>query len=304
MKKFNVLSVLLLAILTTTFISCNNDDDSTPQGPGEGQFVATIDGEAFSSSSTNVGASLFNGIFNITALNTTTNEVVTVTVSGAQEGTFDLGPDGNGQSGGSYNINGQNAYLSVVEGGSGTITITKLDTENNLASGTFSFVGVRESSVGVFEMVTIEGGAFEDIALATEVQGNPNNAFNADIDGVAFNPDAITATEVTFQGQTTISISAINNSTNQNIGISFPGDTTAGTYDFSALPTSGAIVGQYNPDLGNGSSYVSVDGTITIDSIDTVAGTAEGTFVFTAGDFLGQDPTTYAITNGTFSVEY
>ena len=300
MKKIKLLSLALVCLTVLSMNSCSNDDDNDSPGPGTGQFVATINGESFSVGGTSVGATLFNGIFNITALNTVTNEVVLVTVENAQVGTFDLGPDNNGQAVGSYNINGQNAFLSILEGGSGSINITKLDVENNLASGTFSFTAVRGN-----ETVIIEGGAFEDIPLVTELQGNPNNAFNADIDGVAFNPDAVNALEVTFQGSTTISITALNNATNQNIGITLPGDITTGTFDFSSLPLPGSIVGQYVPDLGGGSTtYSSIDGTITINSVDTAAGTISGTFQFTAGDFTGQDPTTFEITNGTFDVSF
>ncbi len=307
MKKLRVLNALTIAVFTLAFTACSNDDDnSNGNGAAEGQLIATVDGNDYSSSDTNVGATFFNGLFNITALNPTTNEVILVTVNGAAEGTFDLGPDNGGTAVGSYNINGENAFLSVAEGGSGTITITKLDTENNLASGTFEFVGTRELTTGETETVTISGGAFTDVFLTTQIGGNPNNSFEAEVDGVAMNPDAINAVEITFQGETTISITALNNTTNQNIGISIPADTEVGTYEFSSFPTSGAIVGQYNPDLGGSGStaYSSIDGTITITAYDTAAGTMEGTFEFTAGDFTGQNPETYEITNGVFSVEF
>ncbi len=81
-------------------------------------MVANIDGNEFKTS-TQVGATLYAGTFNITAVKASTGETIVITVSNAEEGTFDLDPNANAQSGAVYMINGQNAYGSVGEGGSG-----------------------------------------------------------------------------------------------------------------------------------------------------------------------------------------
>jgi hypothetical protein len=305
MKNLKLHNLLLLVLLAATFTACNKDDDTNNgDTAAEGQLVATIDGESYSSSSTNAGATFINGIFNVTAMNSATNEVITITVENASEGTFGLGPaSGNGAA---YTINQEDAFLSNAEGGSGTITITKLDTDNKLASGSFEFIGTREffNQAGEIETesVAISGGSFTDLTLVTEITGNANSTLNVDIDGTAFNPDAVTGIRVTFQGQNSITISAIKNSTSETVGITLPGDISPGTYNFDSLPLPGAIIAQYSISGGN-QVFVSIDGSITIDTFDEAAGVITGTFEFTAGDFLMQDPTTYAFTNGEFDVE-
>lgn len=306
MKNFKLLNILFLTLLSISFIGCNEDDDSNDSGVNEGQLVATIDGVSYSADGADASTALFNGIFNLTTTNSTTGETITITVSGASVDTFDLSSSANGQNVGAYSLNQENAYLSVREGGSGTLTITKLDTENFLASGTFEFVGVRESVDGngnVFtETVAIASGEFNNLVLVTQVIGEPNNSLEANVDDEALNADSVTAISIDLN--TTLMITAINNTTNQNIAISMPADITVGTHDFSSLPTQGAIIGQYTPDLGVSDTYVSIDGTINITSYDAVSGLMEGSFEFTAGDFVIINNTTYSITDGNFSVEF
>ena len=304
-----ILNILFITLLSISFVGCSGDDDSNDSGVNEGQLIAIIDGVSYSAEDTNASAALFNGIFNITTTNPTTGETITITVSNAAEGTFDLSSAANNINGGAYTLNGENAYLSNYEGGTGTMTISKLDTENLLTSGTFEFVGVRESLDAdgniVTETITITNGEFNNLPLVTEVIGNPDNSLDATIDGEALNADSVTALEIDLLGNTTLAITAINNTTNQNIAISMPADITVGTHDFESLPLPGAIIGQYTPNLGGGNeTYVSIDGTITIISYDTVTGVMEGSFEFTAGDFLAIDDTTFSITNGSFSVEF
>ena len=306
MKNFNLLNILFLTFLSISFIGCNEDDDSNDSGLNEGQLIATIDGVSYSADGTGASTALFNGIFNLTTTNSTTGETITITVSDASVNTFDLSSSASGQNVGAYSLNEENAYLSVREGGSGTLTITKLDTENFLASGTFEFIGVRDTVDGegniITETVTIASGEFNDLVLVTQVIGEPNNSLEANVDDEALNADSVTAIAIDLN--TTLTITAINNTTNQNIAISMPADITVGTHDFSSLPTQGAIIGQYTPDLGVSDTYVSIDGTITVTSYDAVSGLMEGSFEFTAGDFVINNDTTYSITNGSFSVEF
>ncbi len=299
--------IFFFALVVASMVSgCNNSDDDNPQ-PADGQLTVMIDGQQFTAQGEDVAAIFFNGDFNITARNTTTGEQLTITVQDASVGTFDLG-ENNGSNASAYNINGDDAFISHGEGGSGQITITTLDEENLLASGTFEMVLTRQffDTTGeiVTETVTMTEGRFQNIPLVIDIVGAGNSTLSADVDGAAMNPDAVTAIQVSLGGNTSIGISATNSTTLQNIGISLPADIEVGTYDFDSLPLPGSIIGQYSPELGSGSTqFVSIDGTITISAYDPVAGTMEGTFEFTAGDFLGQDPTTYQITNGSFSVE-
>jgi len=299
--KFSV-----IAFLTILAVGCSKDDDSNNNnGASDGELVAKVDGNEFKTS-TQVGATLYAGTFNITAIIAPTEETIVITVSNAEEGTFDLGPDANAQSGAIYTIFGQDAYSSVGEGGRGQINITKLDLDSGTASGTFSFTAVRQIVVNgeiMTQTVEITNGAFTNIDLATTIAGG-NSILAAKVDGDDLNADSVTAFELTLGGNSTIGITANNNTTTQNISLSFPSEVTPGTYNFSGAFSD--YVGQYNPSLGGGTNnYVSETGTLTITAIDLTAGTVEGTFSFTAKRLDPNDPdVTYEITAGSFSAEF
>ncbi len=182
------------------------------------------------------------------------------------------------------------------------IKITELDS----ASGTFSFTATRQTVDGNGEIVTetveITNGAFNNVDLATTIAGG-NSTLVAKVDGDDLNADSVTALEISFGGNTTIAITANNNTTKQNVSLSFPADVTPGTYNFSGAFSD--YVGQYNPSLGGGTNnYVSETGTLTITAIDLNAGTVDGTFSFTAKRLDPNDPdVTYEITAGSFSAE-
>ncbi|SRX72414.1 hypothetical protein AEQU3_00248 [Aequorivita antarctica] len=301
MKKMMKLSVI--AFLTLLAVGCNKDDDSNnDNGAADGELIANVDGNEFKAS-TQVGATLYAGTFNITAIKPSTGETIVITVSNASEGTFDLGPDANAQSGAIYMISGQDAYGSVGEGGSGQIIITKLDLDNETASGTFSFTAVHQivdgNGVIITETVEITDGVFNNITLATTIPGG-NSTLEAKVDGNDLNADSVTALKITFGGNTNIVITANNNTTNQNLSLSFSDNLTVGTYSAAS-----DYVGMYNPSLGGGTNnYAAETGTLTITAIDLTAGTVEGTFSFTAKRLDPNDPdVTYEITAGSFSAE-
>ncbi len=300
--KFSV-----IAFLTLLAVGCSKDDDSNNNnGAADGELVANVNGDEFKTS-TQVGATLYAGTFNITAIKASTGETIVITVSNAEEGTFDLGPDANAQSGAVYMINGQDAFGSVIEGGSGEIKITNLDLDNETASGTFSFTAVRQIVDGngdiITETVEITDGAFSNIDLATTITGNGNSTLTAKVDGSDLNADSVTGIELTIGGNSTITVTANNNTTRQNVSLSFPGDVTPGTYNFTGAFSD--YVGSYNPSLGGGTNnYISESGTLTITSFDPNTRTVEGTFSFSAKRLDPNDPdVTYEITAGSFSAE-
>ena len=302
MKK-QLMKFSVIAFLSLMVVGCSKDDDSNnSNGAGDGELVANVDGNEFKTS-TQVGATLYAGTFNITAIKASTGETIVITVSNAEEGTFDLGPNANAQSGAIYMINGQNAFGSVGEGGSGQIKITELDLDNETASGTFSFTATRQTVDGNGEIITetveVTDGAFNSIDLATTIAGG-NSTLEAKVDGEDLNADSVTAMEITFGGNTNIAIIANNNTTKQHLSLSFSDQLTVGTYDASS-----DFVAMYNPSLGGETNnYAALTGTMTITSIDLNAGTVEGTFNFSAKRLDPNDPdVTYEITAGSFSAE-
>lgn len=307
MKK-NLLKISLFAFITLLAVGCSDDDsnnDNNAITAAEGELVANVDGEQFTAS-TQVGATFFGGTFNLTAIDPSTQETITITVVDAGEGTFDLG-DVNQENGADFMVEGEdNSFVSVAEGGSGQIKITNLDLENKKVSGTFNFVATREMIEGeeiIVESVEVTEGSFNNIDLSTTVAGDSDSTLDAKVDGNDINPDSVTAVELSVGGNTTITITAINNATGQNVGLSFPGDFTVGSYEFTGGFSD--YKGFYTPNLGGETNqYFSESGMLTITSYDSDTGVIEGTFNFSAKRLDPNDPdVTYEITEGSFSVE-
>ncbi len=297
MKILKPLSILLLTVLSLSLTSCGDDDDGASTTV-EASFQ--LEGENFTVSTRS--AVLLNEILSIQLFDAGQAEGVIINIKNPDVGTYDLGPNGITDNNASFVLNNIGAYVSKVPGGSGEISITSFNTAEMTVSGTFQFVGLN----GTGDTRTITNGEFTNLPYTEGVGGNGNNVLTADIDGTSLNANSVTAFSIEFQGITSISVSAINNSTFSNIGLTLPADIEVGTYDFDSFPLPGAIIGQYNIDLGgsNPKSYSSQDGSITISSYDVNAGTMEGTFNFTAGDFTGQDPASFEITNGAFEISF
>lgn len=295
----------LLLISFAVFTACNSDDDTASNSAPSGSLIATIDGNSFSTM--NAGLSITNGVTSLTAVDASTNEQIVYAISEeATEGsTFNVGA-GNNIGTAVYTMGSEAGFGSLTEGGSGSITFDVLDEENGLASGTFSFVGVRETLLddGTIEVETVNvtNGSFNQIGFQVDVAGNSNNTLLANIDGEALNADAVNAINVTFMGNTTTTISAINNSTNQNLTISFPEETPVGDYNLTG-GFGADYIATYNPQLGGDTNnYNSQSGTLTITSVN--GNSIEGSFNFMATRLDPNDPdVTYNVTNGSFNIE-
>ncbi|MBN2681717.1 MAG: hypothetical protein JXR58_04365 [Bacteroidales bacterium] len=149
MKTITIFAFFSLLILIS---SCNKDDVF------EASMSASIDGTSWSAV-TRVTKKT-NGKFIITGTSTD-QKVIVLTVYGVNEGTYELSagmdsvdfqfsavyqPEASSPS--------ENNYLSK----SGTIKISKLDTENQRISGTFNFSATKLS-----ETITISNGEFKDL---------------------------------------------------------------------------------------------------------------------------------------------
>lgn len=191
-------------------------------------------------------------------------------------------------------------YTSDV--GSGSITITEFGTVTGKLAATFSFIGTDPVDPGDTTTVNVTEGSFNTDYI--DNSGGIENSFSAEVDGLAYAPTSITVSQAPFQGVTLLSITTIDELTNQSVTLSFPIDIEAGSYEMSPLFTDGSEkVGIYNPDIGNSILFKSDPGVLTITSYELNSGIIEGTFTFTAIDPTGNDSTEYAISNGQFTVQ-
>ncbi len=282
--------------------SCNNDDNDVevPEDnpvTTNGIMTCKINGNAWQS--TTAASVIGNGLINVTGQITSTGEMITMTLNAETATVYSLA-----QGTGSAAIYKQatastTSFVSHVAGGSGTTSVTQINTSNHTISGTFMFTGVRTTD---FTLVQITEGIFTNIPYTEEAAATFNNTFDADIDGVEFNPTLIYASSAFNM----ISITGSENGSFPSIGISLPNDVTPGTYVTSAWGSNRIL---YNVSQMTGAnidgSYVGNPGTITVTSHNTTAKTMEGTFSCTAIPVTGSNATNnYSITNGSFSIEY
>ncbi|WP_299765001.1 hypothetical protein [uncultured Dokdonia sp.] len=164
MKK-NIFYLLLFSSLIIA--SCSSDDDTsiTPNEFTDNTITVDVNGENFSSNNIETALLLSEGRFiRLTAVIETTFDLVTIEIGSINfddplltEGIFSVSENNN-------NIQ-YNSFLSAIsENPIGTITITNLDIENQIISGTFN--GVATNIDG--EMVTLTNGTFTNISFLVQ----------------------------------------------------------------------------------------------------------------------------------------
>ncbi len=306
LSKF-IFSVLTLCVI----IGCSVDNSEDIVRNRDGQFFASVDGELFTARGARINARFSAGNLSIEGSNSGGN-IIALTIPAFQgEGTYDLATSVSSGVGAYVAIgDGGVPYLSLNDGGSGSITITEFNNTEGYVSGTFNFTGVQENidintqEVST-EVVVITNGSFTELNLqGTLTNGNSNNALEAIIDDIAFSANNVVATEMDMNGVVSKTIIANNTNTNQNITITLNGPVAVGTYDLSSTTATTSTTAIYTPDntIG-GNSFVAQPGsTITINNYDEAARTMSGTFQFVASDLLQQSTEIYTVTEGTFSV--
>ena len=281
--------------------SCNSDDDdvtpvSTP-ATTNGIMTCKINGNVWQS--TTAAAVIDNGLINITGQIVSTGETITMTLNGETATVYSLAQGTNSFAAYKANSSSTTSFLSHVPGGTGTTSVTQINTNSHTISGTFMFTGVKTTD---FTQVQITEGVFTNIPYTEQAAATFNNSFDADIDGTAFNPTVIFASKALGM----ISITGSENGSFPSIAISVSDDVTPGTYATSAWGSNRIIynVSQSTTTNLNG-MYNASPGTIVVTSHNTSTKTIEGTFSCTAVPATGSSATNnYAITNGAFSVEY
>lgn len=303
------IKAMLLAFLAFQFFSCENElltgefVQEEENDADEGQFIAQIEGEEF------VAAS-------VTATLTTDNELVisglkpgdeniTLAVTNAAAGSFNLGGGPSGQNAGAYFDGSANIFpyiSSEALGGYGLMNITELDTNEMTVTGTFSFVGVRIKLDGdgnpildgngdpILEEIEISRGAFNKIAYIIDDTGgggggnNPENEFFAKVDGVDFIADTIEVTEPMVGNFHMIKIEA-KSAAGEIMRIDIPRSLGVGTFEMERISDGTKLIALYN--AGGGSeNLTSNPGSITISEFDLELGVLNATFNFTANDPL------------------
>lgn len=292
MKPIRLLTIATLLLITTALSSCSDEDDKIKIAP-PGKIIATYAGESFESID---AAGFFDGdrfLFGGFAEN---NSHITLSLEDTKPGTYPIGrypaSDFNSVTFMPEDYDGEQTvgiYSSVQidDVNLGSIIVTEFDEENHTISGTFH--SRMKRAVPKEEEVEIDGSF-------TEIPYTPAaipSSFSAQIDGVAFTPSVVNA----IGSVDILMISAIG--VTQSIAIVLPQNTSTGTFSLEE-----GLAGDYRGVVTQGlQSFESVSGSITISKNDKTARRIEGTFSFTAEDFVsGGSPVN--VTGGEFSVSY
>ncbi len=324
MKKFQLLSWLLVAFLAFQFTSCDNEplEGTFVQGEdpvaAEGEFIAKVDGLDYlaeSASGVLTGTTLV-----ITGLKSTSGETITLSVEAAAAGTFNLTAGQTTETFGLY-IDSEtqtNPYKTLaILGGNGQLIITEMDVDALTVSGSFNFVGARAALDGngdpildgngnpVIETIEITDGSFNTIPYTIDggnVGENPENSFFANVDGEEFVDTTLEVTQTTVGGIPMLNIVATTE-TGAIIRIDLPEGLGIGTFSFESISNGTELIAMYNASTG-GENLTSSPGTITITEYGVATGRIVATFSFTARDPLGIDPTIAEITDGEFFIDF
>lgn len=225
----------VVVISEGAFTNIALESDGSVGGGDEPEFFAEVDGLPFVAGSENAGATFIEETNTLIIQGINNERLIQINIINPELGTFDLGAETENDSKASYIVDEQEPYTSLLsEGGSGTITITTLDLENNTVSGTFSFVAGRNEGS---ETVTIESGFFNNLVIAAGLPGEGDDFMFAFIDGISFSADTISV--ITEENHT---IQAIKTSTGEIITFTFPANLETGTY---SLTFSGENNAQY-----------------------------------------------------------
>jgi hypothetical protein len=281
--------------------SCRKET-SIENGAGQtANFTALVNGVRWSASATEEGATILQGMINITGISADSQEV-TITLTDTSVGAYTLNPATTSLAAyGSIDSSSQSVF-STAQGADSTqaggqVTVTDIDKINKTISGTFAFK-VYRSSDG--QQRTITSGVFNQIPYTASLpSSSPGDTLTATIDTTAFTAQSIQATSL--DGQLTI-VGSLSNG-NQSIALIMPSYVGPGTYPMTPTGGSPTYMAVYD-EIVNGSSTAdpASSGTITILQNNTSASRLRGTFQFNTTD-LPPHPS-HAMTNGFFSVYY
>ncbi len=176
-KLYFIYALLILFSITTT--SCEDEQlegefAADPVSVATGSFTASVNGEGYSSQAiasteATIGTTTIEA-FSIVAANTTGQGISIILGNYSGVGTYALDPEA-GSIGNiaSYSDVGDvndpviTMYNTSLSGGTGSITITEIDLENLVTSGTFSFTAAHSNGEG--DTVTISSGLFSNIPI-------------------------------------------------------------------------------------------------------------------------------------------
>jgi hypothetical protein len=293
--RFFVFILILFTInACTKEISKEGNIDNSPDSGGD--FYATIAGNIWNADSLQLVLISSNGV-SINGLSKAGDQI-SILLPDFKVGMYTLGAQSSSYALYANLLNtNANVYVSNAGTAGGTVSISSIDTVNHLVSGSFQFTLTNPANnttetvaKGVFDYIPYTEGI---VGGVTPPPGASKDTLEVTVDGNKFFASDVEVSD--SAGQMLIA----GFSGTQDVGLFFPSDITAGTYnlDFNA----GMYIGVYNPDPSV-TLLSQSDGIITIISNNTTTRRISGSFNFVATP-VGSGPTAN-LSHGYFAVNY
>jgi hypothetical protein len=302
MKKFKLLSVLLVMFSVLGLISCdsepvdpvlneninNPENPENPENPGNtGVFKVDFSGQTYIAESATAKYEM--GMITIVGTKSSGGSF-SLSLDGVTEGTYS-----NTTMGYYPGINVQTAYINLnpqTFSKNGTIVITEVDYENNTVSGTFTFTGHSAIPGANPGSMVFTNGIFENVPVTDLPEpGTVNEMYmRANVDGELFNFGLAEG----LANPGVLVLSGDNIASHENLSVYLPENVTPGTYSLEIFTDYYATYADLS-----GLTINSDSGTVTI--ISHADGWIKGTFSFSGEDFDGNQ---HSVTNGEFNIHY
>lgn len=290
---------LLLLFIGGIFSACKKEYSIENSNITTANFTAVIDGKPWAAARGDEGATLLQGMVNITGISADSQEI-SITLTDTLLGVHTLTPKSSslavyGFIDSSFTTNFSTSQGSDSTVAGGEVDLTEINTLTRTVSGTF-FFKVYRSSDGAQR--TIASGIFTDIPYTSTLPGsNPGDTVTASIDNSPFTSQSIQAS--VQDNQLTILGSTSNGA--QSVALVIPTNATVGSHALTATGTYTAIYDFVGPN-GNIAAPVYA-GTVNILANNASTSRIRGNFSFTTRDaFTGN--TNHTISSGFFSVYY
>ncbi|MDO6434295.1 DUF6252 family protein [Flavitalea sp. BT771] len=293
------LSHIVSVLVVLGLFSCRKEVSTENPNGRNGTFMAQIDGTQWIAADNQKGATIAAGFISITGLSAD-NKQLGIILNDTVPGVYTL--DQNTTSVAAYaNKDSADLYAYTSNQGSdtsqagGTVTVTAIDPVNKTITGTFFFNAYR--NVDGKEKKITEGVFYKLPYSSSLPEANKGDTMHAVIDGQNWMARSILASN--FSNTLVINGSALNGA--QAITLILPFDIApGGPYMFDNMQFT--YTGVYSPVIN--STFGAASGTLNILENDPTAGRIRGNFEFLATDPTFQDPKTYQLSSGYFSVQY
>jgi hypothetical protein len=301
MNKNKILLLLLFA--GWIFSACKKEYSIENGTTNTANFTAVINGTPWAATSVTEGATVLQGMLNITGISVDSEEI-SITLTDTALGVHTLTPQTSslavlGYIDSNYTTNFSTAQGSDSTQAGGEVDLTEINTLTKTVSGTFSFK-VYRSSDGAQR--TIASGIFKDIPYTSTLPGsNPGDTVTASIDNSPFTSQSIQAStednQLTILGSTSTG--------GQAVALVLPTNAPVGSH---ALTPPGVMPAPYSATydfVGSNGNIAAPANAGTINILENNAATSRmrGNFSFTTLD-AATGNTNHTVNSGFFSVYY